>query len=244
VSTTKDLTILAVTKMHGGVCTAGIDSSGTWVRPTRPRATKTLKTPEQSFITDHCLLPLDFFHGGKPHLVSMGITRFWLAAHRPEPPHVEDWIVDLKQKPTLIGRLSPEEQESFLAKFAEHDLGVLESAAGRSLALFKADDFVFTFAENKFRGDIAVRASFAIGGREVMDVACTDLRMRALGRQLLEKRAEPGCILTADDFKRRGKGSVYLAVGLSRLYRAKHWMILVGVHCLPEIEVEINYSKL
>jgi hypothetical protein len=35
---TKELTILALTRMHGGVCAAGIDGDGLWVRPVRPHA--------------------------------------------------------------------------------------------------------------------------------------------------------------------------------------------------------------
>ena len=64
-SLAKDLVILAVTNMHGGVCTAGIDAEGTWIRPVRP-TTKSIDG--LSTISDYCLLPIDFFHRGKSHL--------------------------------------------------------------------------------------------------------------------------------------------------------------------------------
>ena len=63
-SIAKDLVILAVTKMHGGVCTAGIDADGTWIRPVRPTVKR---VSECDTITDYYLLPMDFFHDETSH---------------------------------------------------------------------------------------------------------------------------------------------------------------------------------
>jgi hypothetical protein len=241
VSVEKELTILAVTKMHGGVCTAGIDKNGRWVRPVRSLVGR---GQYHEVITDYCLLPLDFFHGGASHLVNQGVTRFWLEAHSPERPHTEDWTLDLQRKPQLIRKLSRQEQAAFLSSHAEADLAVLQPDGNRSLALFRAERFSFVFGLNKTGDDIIVRASFIVGGQEVQDAGCTDLRMRALGRKLLEKSKGVSCALRDDNFRRHGKEATYLALGLSRLYRGKHWMILVGVHTLPELEVEIDYARL
>jgi len=78
----------------------------------------------------------------------------------------------------------------------------------------------------------------------MVDVGCTDLKMRALGRLLLQKSSGRESVLTDEDFRRRGKRETYLAVGLSRLYNNKHWPIVVGVHSIPELDVEIDYAKL
>lgn len=240
-SVEKELTILAVTKMHGGVCTAGIGADGRWVRPVRPSSER---GQNHETITDYCLLPLDFFHGGRSHLLNLGVTRFWLATAAPQPPHVEDWTLDLTRKPQLIGKLSREEQARFLAAHVESGLSLLEAAGGRSLALCRPENFSFSFGLNKTGDDVTVRASFAVAGQEMRDVGCTDLRMRALGRKLLERSGGASCALNSEDFRRHGKEATYFAVGLSRLYRGKHWLILVGVHALPEIEVEIDYARL
>src|SRR5205814_3168887 len=58
-------------------------------------------------------------------------------------------------------------------------------------------------------------ALFVIGGQEVHDIGCTDLRMRALGRKLLEKSKGASRTLTDRDFRRHGKEATYLAIGLS-----------------------------
>jgi len=241
VSVVKELTMLAVTKMHGGVCTAGIDEQGQWVRPVRPAGER---RANYEAITDYCLLPLDFFHGGRSHLINLGVTRCWLTAATPQAPHVEDWVLDLKRKPQLVRKLAPEEQARFLAAHAETDLSPLEPAHQRSLGLFRPERFAFRFGWNKTGDDVQVRASFTIGGREQHDVGCTDLRMRALGRKLLEKSKGTTCALIDEDFRRHGKQATYLAIGLSRLYQGKHWLILVGVHALPELAVEVDYARL
>jgi hypothetical protein len=242
---TKDLTILALTKMHAGVCTAGIDGDGRWVRPVRPQSpAQTESKPGYEAVTDYCLLPLDFFHGGRSHLVNLGVTRFYFSAHTPQPPHSEDWTIALARKPELIRKLSGEEQERFLAAHVEPRLPLLDGEARRSLALIRPDKFSFLFGRNRSGDDVSVRASFKVGEVEVGDLGCTDLRMRALGRKLLEKSGGERILLSHEDFRRQGKEATYLAVGLSRPFQGKHWLILVGVHAIPEVAVEIDFAKL
>ncbi len=240
-SITKELTILAVTKMHGGVCTAGIDADGHWVRPVRPIDARASR---YETITDYCLLPLDFFHGGQSHLANLGVTRFFLTEASPQPPHVEDWMMDLRRKPQLIRKLSQDEQSEFLAAHVESGASMLAADPARSLALIRPETFSFSFGWNQTGDDVAVRASFKAGEIEVADVGCTDLRLRALGRRMLEKSGGKACSLDQADFERQGKGATYLAIGLSRLYHNKHWPILVGVHSLPELAVEVDYARL
>jgi hypothetical protein len=245
VSVSIDLTILAVTRMHGGVCTAGIDASGRWVRPVRPPNPRLeAKAGRCEAITDYCLLPLDFFHGGRSHLANLGLTRFFLCEAAPRPPHVEDWLLDLSRKPELLRKLSEEEQAAFLAAHAEPDLALLAEAPARSLALFRPARFSFTFNWNHTGEDVAVRASFETDAGAVTNAGCTDLRMRALGRRLLDQSGGKPCRLDQTDFERQGKRDTYLAIGLSRLYHGKHWPILIGVHALPELAIEVDYAKL
>jgi hypothetical protein len=238
---TKELTILALTRMHGGVCTAGIDGDGRWVRPVRPHAES---KPRYEAATDYCLLPLDFFHGGHSHLVNLGVTRFWFSSHTPQPPHTEDWTMELTRKPQLIRKLTNDEQERFLATSVEDGLPLLDDDCRRSLTLIKPDCFSFMFGMNRSGDDVSVRASFKVGDVEVSDVGCTDLRMRALGRKLLEKSSLGKSLLSDEDFRRHDKQSTYLTIGLSRPFQGKHWLILVGAHTIPELTVEIDFAKL
>ena len=234
----KALTILAVTKMHGGVCTAGIDEQGHWVRPVRQLR---IANYAHAGASDYCLLPLDFFHGGQSHLVNLGVTQCWLKSPQPAPPHVEDWVLDVNRKPQLRKKLSLAEQTAFLAAHAETDFTPLLKHE-RSLALFQASQFAFHFGWNLTGDDVTVRASCTLAGSEWPDIGCTDLRMRALGRKLLGQSKT--ATLTQWDFARHHKQATYLTIGLSRLHQGKHWPILVGVHTLPELEVEVDYGRL
>jgi hypothetical protein len=92
--------------------------------------------------------------------------------------------------------------------------------------------------------DISVRTTFALGSRRFSDISCTDLRIRALGRSLLEKSSGAPRALTQAEFERRGKHPTYLALGLSRRYRGKHWLLVIGVHTIPELDVRIDYGRL
>jgi len=237
----KEVIILAVTKMHGGVCIAGIDNQGRWVRPIRPTKKR---IGEYDTITDYCLLPIDFFHKGKSHFINGAITRIYLTSHSPTPPHIEDWIIDTRKKPQLLRKLSDQEQTEIYAKYCESDISKLVPDAERSLGLFFPESFCFYFTMNQSNTDVTVRADFKLGEQTFSGIGCTDLRMRALGRKLLKKSDGTSQTLNLSSFKNREKQITYLALGLSRLYRNKHWLIVVGVHSIPELSIEIDYGRL
>jgi hypothetical protein len=241
VSLAKDLVILGLTKMHGGVCTAGIDAAGTWIRPILPT---TKPIGGLSTISDYCLLPIDFFQGGKSHLVNAGVSHVWLSTHMPARSHIEDWRLDLRHKPQLRRKLSEQEQAEFLARHSEPDLAALISDENRSLGLCLPESFSFSFAMNQSGTDISVRTVFAVGGRGYADVSCTDLRMRALGRSLLNKSSGIPYSLSQPDFERQGKHLTSLVLGLSRRFHGKHWLIVTGVHTVPELDVLIDWGRL
>jgi len=86
VSLAKDLVILAVTKMHGGVCYCGHRCRGN-LDPPHSATIQTHRRPQYDF---RLLLAADrFFQGGKAHLVNAGVSRVWLSTHVPARPHIE-----------------------------------------------------------------------------------------------------------------------------------------------------------
>ncbi len=113
-----------------------------------------------------------------------------------------------------------------------------DSTAGRhSQGLCLPDSFSFSFALNQSGTDISMRTTFALGGRGYSDMSCTDLRMRALGRSLLEKSSGVPRAHSQADVERRGEYSTCLALGLSRCFHGKHWLMVIGVHTMPELDV-------
>ena len=97
---------------------------------------------------------------------------------------------------------------------------------------------------NEAGEDIKVQADFTVAGTTFSNIGCTDLRLRALGRKLLERSGGAPRRRSQADFERQGKEITYLALGLSRLYKDKHWLIVVGVHSIPELAVEVDYGRL
>jgi hypothetical protein len=76
------------------------------------------------------------------------------------------------------------------------------------------------------------------------DVPVTDLKWRALGRTWLGAR---GGELKLDEtalWERLGAESIYLALGLGRKYQGKSWLLVIGVHIVPDYQVEIDYHNL
>jgi hypothetical protein len=190
------------------------------------------------------MLPLDFFHGGRSHLINMGLTRFYFTSYAPQAPHTEDWVMELSRKPQLIRKLTDDEQERFLVSHVEDGGPLLDGAGQRSLALVKPVSFSFSYGLNRRGDDVSVRATFKLGDVGMVDVGCTDLRMRALGRKMLEKSGGAGGLLSDEDFIRHDKKATYLTIGLSRPFQGKHWLIVVGVHSIPELTVDIDFARL
>ena len=172
------------------------------------------------------------------------MTRVYLTAHLPTPPHVEDWIIDTRYKPQLLRKLNNQEQAEFFAKYCESDISKLIPNEEQSLGLFLPESFSFHFSMSKSSVDVSVRADFKLGDQIFLGIGCTDLRMRTLGGELLNKSGGVTQTLDQSAFAKRGKQITYLSLGLSRLFRDKHWLIVVGVHTIPEIDVEIDYARL
>jgi hypothetical protein len=36
----------------------------------------------------------------------------------------------------------------------------------------------------------------------------------------------------------------YLALGLSRSYKGEYWLLVLGVHTVPDYEMEVDYGNL
>ena len=95
----QEILILAVTHMQAGVCLAGMTPEPDpvtglrWVRPVREYGhvlPGDITTPEAAV-----LRPFD-------------VVEFSLIRPRPDPPHIEDWITDFRQRPRVARRLEGE----------------------------------------------------------------------------------------------------------------------------------------
>jgi hypothetical protein len=75
-------------------------------------------------------------------------------------------------------------------------------------------------------------------------IPVTDIQWRALGRTWL---GESNRELSLDNTQLRQRlqaTDIYLALGLSRGYQDEYWLLVVGVHAVPDYTIEIDYNNL
>jgi hypothetical protein len=235
--------LLAMTKMLSGICAAGVTrypdpASGLrWIRPVRPFGS---------------LLVGDMTDSHGRLLQCCDVVELDLLSPHPDPPHVEDWAVDLVQhRPRLLRRLEGERRARFLAEHIDRAPADVLVHYTRSLCLVRPERLWAHFALDAYSGKYTARVGFVVPGdaqpsyeTSQSGIAVTDLKWRALGRAWL---SEKGGTLEIDDQTVRERlqaKAVYLALGLSRSWQGKYWLLAVGVHVVPDYPMEINLDDL
>jgi len=234
----QEVLVLAMTKMKSGICTAGFTHETDaitglrWVRPVRESDT---------------VLPGDMTDANG-RLVQCGdVIELDLLAPRPDPPHVEDWLTDfVRHRPRVLRRLEGERRARLFARCLDRAPDDVLLHHTRSLCLVRPDQVWARFSLDRYSGKYETRMGFTLTsggdfwttGRRGASV--TDLKWRALGRRWLGEKSRA---LTLDHdalLERLDAEAVYLAVGLSRLWQGKYWPLVVGVHVVPDYEVEMD----
>lgn len=224
--TAQRVVVLAVTKMLSGMCTGGISlSSNKWIRPVKQFGTVLLG---------------DLTYRDKAVMQPFDVVDLSLDGPRPRPPHIEDWVCDfVRARPVRVGRLA--QRLEFLEKVAEPEAADQILRAQRSLALIEPSNVEAAFKLDSYSGKYDARLRTTETGERPVPV--TDIKWRALGRQLLDGTEE--LTISRDDLLRRlGVERVFVALGLGRMYEGRHWPLVIGVHTWPDYEAEIDYRNL
>ena len=238
----QEVLILAVTKMLGGVCIAGMTSEPApvthlrWVRPIRDHSHVLLgdiTTPDNAV-----LCPFD-------------VVEFRLLQPKPSPPHVEDWVTDfVRHRPRIARRLKGERRAAFLRKYLDTTPRQVLASQERSLCLVKPDRIKGNFRLDPYSGSFDARMAFRLDGRTYRGsyaqggLSVTDLKWRALGRAWLPEEGGWTEFEAGDLEARFGIQEIYLAVGLTRSYQGSLWPIVVGVHTVPDYPATVDYDNL
>jgi hypothetical protein len=237
-----EVLILAVTKMLGGVCIAGMTADRDpvtglrWVRPVRDYA--------------HVLLG-DITTADGQVLSPFDVVALNLLQPRPSPPHTEDWITDfVRIRPCIIRRPEGLRRAHFLRKHLDTAPQEVLEGQQRSLCLLKPEWLKGRFRLDEYSGQFEARLAFGANGRTYRGsyaqggVPVTDLKWRALGRAWLPKQGGWAEFVMDDLEARLGVQEVYLAVGLSRPYQGACWPMVIGVHTVPDYEAMVDYDNL
>lgn len=234
--------LLAVTKMLGGICVAGMTTESDpvtrlrWVRPVRDHGHVLLgdiTTPEGQVLQAFDVAELTFI---RP---------------RPAPPHAEDWIVDFSRaRPRFLRRLEGERRAAFLDRHLDADPHQVLDCHERSLCLVRPDRLWGAFHLDAYTGRFEAGLGFTLqskrysGSRTGRGLPVTDLKWRALGRAWLPPAGGGFDFDRGDLESRLGVEHVYLAVGLTRNFQGACWPLVIGVHTVPDYHAEIDYDNL
>jgi len=233
--------MLAVTRMIGGFCVAGMTqdpdavSGLAWVRPVREHG--------------HVLLG-DITLPDGTRLEPFDVVEFSLVQQRPDPPHVEDWITDFsRQRPGLVRRLEGERRDGFLRRYLDRAPEEVLQRQERSLCLIKPDWIKGAFRLDSYTGALTARMSFGLGPYRYIGsipkggVAITDLKWRAFARAWLPPEGGWADFDEGDLEARYGIQEVYLTIGLTRSHERTYWPIIAGVHTIPDYRAPVDYDN-
>jgi hypothetical protein len=222
------LTLLAVTRMRSGLCAAGIDpQAGKWIRPVKEFGS---------------LQSNDLLYPDRTPLSVFDQTQLTLLSARPQPPHVEDWTCDfVRDRPQRQGALRGAARAAFLERYAEQEAAPVVTHHVRSLILLPVSDFTAAFTFDPATRKLDARLLCPAVGLAA-PVPVTDLRWRALGRvRYADTNGRPlsWAQLRAD----LGAERAYLALGLSREFEGRIWPLVIGIHLVPDFEVEVDWRN-
>lgn len=219
---------LAVTRMLSGMCTGGISrGTGNWVRPVKEFGTVLLG--DLTFADKTVIRPFD-------------VVEYDLIRHRPQQPHIEDWVCDfVRARPKLVGRLDGREREEFLAQHSDADGYEKVARLNASLALVGPAEVAASFTLDAYSGRFDARLSLPDISERPIPV--TDIKWRALGRSIVRRGGS--VFLPMKDLLRRLEAEkLYVALGLSRTHEGQYWPLVVGVHTIPDYEAQVDYRLL
>jgi hypothetical protein len=237
----QELLVLAVTRMMSGWCTAGMthDTDAVthlrWVRPVREHGH--LLQGDLTTVDGTVIQPFD-------------VVQLKLVRPQPNPPHIEAWVADFGQRPQILRRLAGEKRARFLRTYLDRAPDQVLEAHYRSVALVRPSWVRGTFRRDTYTGNFDAHLAFGLGDRAYRGsiakggLAVTDLKWRALGRRWLAPEGEWTEWNPDDLTNRLGAGEITLVVGVERTPGGTFRPQVMGVHLVPDYDVEVDYDNL
>jgi hypothetical protein len=232
---TEEVLILAMTRMLSGICTAGFTSERDdvthlrWLRPVR------------SFGT---LLPGDMTTPDGKLIQCCDVVELQVVEPRPDPPHVEDWVVEfVHHRPRVVRRLEGKRRANFFPRHLDRAPEEVLTRHTRSLCLVEPEEVQVHFSLDPASGKYQARMRFRLHdeiqpprARSPRGVSITDLKFRALGRQWLKTSGSPLVLTHAELVERLKADALYLTLGLSRQWKGEYWPLVHAIHVVPDYD--------
>ncbi|MGR3319348.1 MAG: dual OB domain-containing protein [Candidatus Anammoxibacter sp.] len=229
----KRITILAATKRKGdGVCVAGIDQDGSWIRLIR--------------LNGNYLKKDDLFLGNEVIIDTFFEVGFELDRYAPSPPNTEDYMISENKTPRLIRKIyDSKERYDFLTKYADASVESIFNGGKRSLGLVECSEIVEINTGWDDSGKFYSSISFKDNTGTVYKLLTTDLRWAAFGKHFMKKDRLQNLYLNGTDLAKMIKPEkVFFSLGLVKETEAKMKELIIGVFTIPDYAECKNFQDL
>ena len=228
----KRITILANTKRKGdGVCIAGIDQDGSWIRPVKVNGTYIEKK--------------DLFCGNNLIIDTFYEVDIVLDNHIPNPPNTEDYKISGDTKPKLVRKiLTDNERLKYLARFADPCVDDIFNGGERALGLVQCKEIISVEAGWCSAGKFFSTITFKDNSSKVYALSVTDLRWAAYKKHFIKSNNLQSVKNTREIIKRFRPESIFFSLGLTRETDTKMKELIIGVFTIPDYADCKNFREL
>ena len=231
-----EITVLAVTRLGSGVCVAGVDDEGKWVRPTRPSSSG-WRQLEYSDCRDES----GDWVIRKGNIVAMNLVK-----PIPLGAHTEDWLVG-QGRPKLVKQLTDDEYREVCKDLQEGSTAPVEGPdAVRSLMVVppnKVTSFSFNIDVNwEGQKRYTPRCTFRLGGRLHQGGAISDAEWRGYGRGQRKRLGGDGRVVAEDIFGELETRDCWLTLGRNEV-RSSVYLMAIGVHLFPVRHFNMDFKR-
>ena len=232
-----EITVLAVTRLSSGVCVAGINEDGEWVRPTRPTA------PDwRQLEYADCRDAEGDWVVRKGNVVLMDLIE-----PIPLGSHSEDWLVG-KKKPKLAEELPESEYLGVCKELKEDSTAPIEGTdAKRSLMMVhpaRITSFSFDMGtSDKGQLRYTPRCFFRLpDGRLYQRKPVSDAEWRGYGR--IQRKEHGGdCRLPGHEvLGELGAEDCWLTLGRNE-WGSTIYLMVIGIHLFPPRHFKMDFRR-
>ncbi len=229
----KRITILANTKRKGdGVCIAGIDQDGSWIRPVK--------------VDGNYLEKKDLFSGNNVIIDTFYEVDIVLDRYIPNPPNTEDYKISDDTKPELVRKiLTDNERLKFLDKFVDPCVEDIFNGGKRALGLVQCKEIINVEAGWCSDGKFYNTITFKDNSSKEYTLSVTDLRWAAFKKHFIKSNNLQSIQLNNREIIKLCKPeSIFFSLGLARETDMKMKELIIGVFTIPDYAECKNFQDL
>ncbi len=236
----REILITDLTAMHGDrVCIAGIDREWNTIRPVFTRS-----TPKRSHLHSN----------GQAVIRPRAVVAMQLEPlANPEAPHIEDCLWTQPYSARFVQLLEEARWQRALQYLAEDCSRPLFGARLQRLGrdrnrITRPEDAAYSLATVRCTGDLTFRFSvkernsgfrYALWFHDDMgevyeNIPVTDLALRAWANSEFFQSADAQAVSDGLTKQLNEADSIYLRVGLGRVYKGKCWLQVNGIYSFPD----------